>query len=244
MARILVVDDDPAIRRTLYTNLFARGYDVVAAETGEEAVHYARESVPDLVVLDLMLPGLSGLQVCEILRSELASPILVLSAHGEEHLKVRALDLGADDYLTKPFGMGELLARVRALLRRQQSEPDKPRALVVGDLEVDLDARRATWRGAELDLTRRELEILAYMMRRPGQVVTHRMLLEAIWGPEYEAETHYVRVFMNRLRGKIEADPSHPSVLVTVSGVGYRLELAAAEHGNSPAEPAGDAPGS
>lgn len=234
MTHILVVDDEPAIRRTLYTNLSARGYDVVAAESGEEAVRCARDCPPDLVVLDLMLPGLSGLQVCEILRAELASPILVLSAHGEEHLKVRALDLGADDYLTKPFGMGELLARVRALLRRQRSEPDRPRALTAGELSVDLDAHRATYNGGELDLTRRELEILAYMMRRPGQVVTHRMLLEDIWGPEYEAETHYVRVFMNRLRHKVEADPAHPRLIVTVSGVGYRFEPGPAA---DPAEP-------
>jgi len=228
-AHILVVDDEPAILRTLRTNLVARGYDVVTAETGEEAVESAHGSMPDLVILDLMLPGLSGLEVCRILRSDSSSPILVLSAHGEEHLKVRALDLGADDYLTKPFGMNELLARVRALLRRQPSVPGRPHVLTSGEFHVDLDTHEVTHAGVSLDLTHRELEILACLLRHAGQVVTHRLLLEEVWGPEYEDETQYVRVFINRLRHKIEPDPTHPRHIVTVPGVGYRLITDAGE---------------
>jgi two-component system, OmpR family, KDP operon response regulator KdpE len=223
-AQILVVDDEPAILRTLRSNLAARGYEVVTAETGEEAMRSASTEPPDLVILDLMLPGLSGLEVCEALRADLNCPILVLSAHGEERLKVRALDLGADDYLTKPFGMGELLARVRALLRRQPSMPDKASVLTVGEFHVDLNTHQATCAGTPLNLTRRELEVLSFLLRHAGRVVTHTMLLEDVWGPEYEAETQYVRVFINRLRQRIEDDPSHPRHILTVPGVGYRLE--------------------
>ncbi len=222
-AHILVVDDEPAILRTLRANLVARGYDVATAESGEEAVASARDTAPDLVILDLMLPGLSGLEVCRILRDDSDSPILVLSAHGEEHLKVRALDLGADDYLTKPFSMNELLARVRALLRRHPSAPGRPHVLVHGPFHVDLDTHQATRAGQALDLTHRELEILACLLRHAEQVVTHRLLLEEVWGPEYEDETQYVRVFINRLRHKIEPDPAHPRYILTVPGVGYRL---------------------
>lgn len=228
-AHILVVDDEPAILRTLRTNLVARGYDVATAESGEDAVLSARATAPDLVILDLMLPGLSGLEVCRILREDSNSPILVLSAHGEEHLKVRALDLGADDYLTKPFSMNELLARVRALLRRQPSVPGRPHVLVHGPFRVDLDTHQATRAGVALDLTHRELEILACLLRHVGQVVTHRLLLEEVWGPEYEEETQYIRVFINRLRHKIEPDPGHPQHILTVPGVGYRLVADAGE---------------
>jgi two-component system KDP operon response regulator KdpE len=223
IAHILVVDDDPVILRTLRSNLAARGYDVATAETGEEALQSANNLPPNLVILDLMLPGMSGLEVCETLRRELICPILVLSAHGEERLKVRALDLGADDYLTKPFSMDELLARVRALLRRQPSMPGRPRALTAGDFQVDLDAHQAIHAGIPLDLTHRELEILLFLLQHAGQVVTHRMLLENVWGPEYDAETQYVRVYINRLRHRVEHDPAHPRHILTVPGVGYRL---------------------
>lgn len=222
--RILVVDDEPGIGRMLRTNLAARGYDVLVAETGEEALEYAGLQPLDLVILDLMLPGRSGLEVCRALRGASAVPILVLSSHGEEQIKVRALDLGADDYLTKPFGIAELLARVRALLRRPAPAPSRASTLVEGAIAVDLDTNQASCRGVPLDLTRRELEVLVYLLRHAGRIVTHRQLLAEIWGPEYDTETQYLRVFINRLRRKIEQDPAHPRFIVTEPGLGYRLQ--------------------
>jgi two-component system KDP operon response regulator KdpE len=224
--RILVVDDEPAIRRTLRTNLLARGYDVVAVETGEEALSYVAEhGFPQLVILDLMLPGLTGLEICRKLRAESSVPVLVLSARGEERSKVRALDLGADDYLTKPFGMDELLARVRALLRRPPVTTAVGGTLQIGSLVVDLDLHQALCNGRVLDLTPREFDVLAYLVRHAGKVVTHRLLLAEVWGPEYSGETQYLRVFINRLRRKIEDDPSHPQFILTEPGVGYRMIL-------------------
>jgi two-component system KDP operon response regulator KdpE len=221
-ARILVVDDEPALRRTLQANLSARGYDVTAVETGEAALQQAGVQLPDLVILDLMLPGLSGLDVCRALRAASAVPILVLSARGEEQTKVQALDLGADDYLTKPFGMDELLARVRALLRRLGATSTAG-TLQIGALVVDLDARQVWRDGQTLDLTPREFDVLAYLIRHAGKVVTHRLLLAEVWGPQYKGETQYLRVFVNRLRAKIGDDPAHPRYIATEPGVGYRV---------------------
>jgi two-component system KDP operon response regulator KdpE len=171
-----------------------------------------------------MLPGISGLDVCRALRADSSVPILVLSARGEEQVKVQALDLGADDYLTKPFGLDELLARVRALLRRLGTTPTAGR-VQIGDLAVDLEARTVERSGNLLSLTAREFDVLAYLIRHAGKVVTHRVLLTEVWGPSYKDETHYLRVFINRLRTKIEDDPSHPRHIVTDPGVGYRLIL-------------------
>jgi two-component system, OmpR family, KDP operon response regulator KdpE len=221
-ARILVVDDEPALRRTLQANLGARGYDVTAVETGEAALQQAGVQLPDLVILDLMLPGLSGLDVCRALRAASAVPILVLSARGEEQTKVQALDLGADDYLTKPFGMDELLARVRALLRRLGATSTAG-TLQIGALVIDLDARQVWRDGQALDLTPREFNVLAYLIRHAGKVVTHRLLLAEVWGPQYKCETQYLRVFINRLRAKIGDDPAHPRYIATEPGVGYRV---------------------
>jgi two-component system KDP operon response regulator KdpE len=221
--RILVVDDEPAILRTLRSNLLARGYQVTTVENGEEALQRAAEQHPDLVILDLMLPGLSGIEVAEALRARSGAPILVLSARGEEQTKVRALDLGADDYLTKPFGIDELLARVRALLRRTPSGETRDGTVQVGDLTLDLPAHEIRRKGTHLDLTPREFDVLSYLMRNSGKVVTHRLLLQNVWGPEYGAETQYLRVFINRLRQKIEDDPAHPRHILTEPGVGYRL---------------------
>ena len=221
--RILVIDDDPAILRTLRTNLRARGYEVSAVETGEDGVHLFEEGGWDMVILDLMLPGLSGLDACRAIRAESSTPILVLSARGEERTKVHALDLGADDYLTKPFGMDELLARIRAVLRRPAASIQTSGPIRVGPLVMDVDARQAWKEGVPLDLTPREFDVLAFMMQNVGKVVTHRLLLGQIWGPEYRDETQYLRVFINRLRPKIEDDRSHPRYLVTEPGVGYRL---------------------
>ncbi|HEY8287586.1 MAG TPA: response regulator transcription factor [Chloroflexota bacterium] len=220
---ILVVDDEPAIRRTLRANLAARGYDVYAAETGEEGLRHAVARMPRLIILDLMLPGLSGLEVCRSLRAMSGVPILVLSARGEEATKIQALDLGADDYLTKPFGMGELLARVRALLRRPQVPADLGTPLKVGPLDLDPSTHEARLDGAPLDLTPREFEVLAYLMRHADKVITHRLLLTAVWGPNYENDTQSLRVYINRLRRKVEDDPAHPTLLITEPGVGYRL---------------------
>jgi two-component system KDP operon response regulator KdpE len=221
-ARILVVDDEPALRRTLQANLGARGYDVTAVETGEAALQQAGVQLPDLVILDLLLPGLSGLDVCRALRATSEVPILVLSARGEEQTKVQALDLGADDYLTKPFGMDELLARVRALLRRLGATSTAG-TLQIGALAVDLDARQVWRDGRALDLTPREFDVLAFLMRHAGKVVTHRLLLAEVWGPQYKCETQYLRVFINRLRAKIGDDPAHPRYIATEPGVGYRV---------------------
>ena len=230
--RILIVDDEPAIRRALRVNLTASGYGVTAVEGGEAALEHVAEHAPNLIILDLMLPGLSGLDTCRALRAESAVPILVLSARGEEGTKVRALDLGADDYLTKPFGMGELLARVRALLRRPPATvPSESGVLRVGDLLLDLDTRQVHRGNTSLDLTARELDVLAYLMRHTGKVVTHRLLLAEVWGPEYRDETHYLHVFINRLRHKIEQDPGRPRYIVTDPGVGYRLLPALTDEG-------------
>lgn len=222
-AHILVVDDEPAIRRTLRANLAARGYAVTVVETGEQAVQEAMARRPHLVILDLMLPGMSGLETCRALRAQSGVPILVLSARGEETTKVQALDLGADDYLTKPFGIDELLARVRALLRRSTGTPGAGGTLRVGSLVLDVETRQARHDAVSLDLTAREFDILAFLMRHAGKVVTHRLLLKEVWGPEYDGETQYLRVFINRLRRKIEADPAHPRYILTEPGVGYRL---------------------
>ena len=221
---ILVVDDEPAVRRTLRANLAAREYQVTAVESGEEALDQFGRHRIDLVILDLMLPGMSGVEVTEAIRTSSPVPILVLSARGEEDTKVRALDLGADDYLTKPFGIDELLARVRALLRRSPSgAADGDGPLEVGDLLLNANAHEIRRHGVPLDLTPREFDVLAYLMRYTGRVVTHRVLLNAVWGPEYGRETQYLRVFINRLRRKIEEDPSHPRYILTEPGVGYRL---------------------
>ncbi len=224
--RVLVVDDDAAIRRTLRANLVARGYDVAAVGTGEDALKEAGAREPALVILDLMLPGLSGLDVCRGLRAVSAVPILVLSARGEERAKVQALDLGADDYLTKPFGIDELLARVRALLRRRVSEAEDDGPLRAGSLVLDPKAHRVWRDDAPLDLTPREFDVLSYLMRHANAVVPHRSLLADVWGPGYDGETQYLRVFINRLRRKIEDDPAHPRYILTEPGVGYRFVMA------------------
>jgi two-component system KDP operon response regulator KdpE len=221
--RILLVDDEPAVLRALRANLLARGYAVTAVGTGEEALQQLSAQHPDLAILDLMLPGLSGIEVTEAIRQQSSIPILVLSARGEEATKVQALDLGADDYLTKPFGIDELLARVRALLRRPAAAAGPDGTLQVGTLTLIPGAHEIRRDGAHLNLTPREYDVLAYLMRNAGKVVTHRLLLQEVWGREYGRETQYLRVFINRLRRKIEDDASHPRYIVTEPGVGYRL---------------------
>jgi two-component system, OmpR family, KDP operon response regulator KdpE len=218
---ILVVDDEPQILRALTTNLRGAGYEVVRAATGEEALAQAAMRPPDAVVLDLVLPDLSGVEVCRELRTWSEMPIVILSAVGEEGQKVEALDAGADDYVTKPFGMGELLARLRAAMRR--AAPKGGDSISVGGITVDFDRHLVTVDGAPVTLSRIEFDLLALFVRNEGKLLTHRAILREVWGPAYQIESHYLHVYVSRLRGKIEADPRHPRYLVTEPGAGYRL---------------------
>lgn len=224
-ARILVIDDEPAILRALGTGLRARGYEVLVARTAKEGLSQAALESPDVVVLDLGLPDFDGVEVCRRLRGWTDVPVIVLSAHGAEARKVDALDEGADDFITKPFGMAELEARLRVALRhraRLASPADEPE-LQVGPLHIDLARRQVEVNGGPVDLTAREFDFLAYLARHVGKVVTHRVLLQEVWGDEYGTEVHYLRVYANRLRRKIEADSNRPRLLRTSPGVGYQL---------------------
>ncbi|HKC75420.1 MAG TPA: response regulator transcription factor [Chloroflexota bacterium] len=224
-ARILVVDDEPQILRSLRTTLASHGYDVQTAATGEEALAAVDGRLPDLVVLDLVLPGLSGLEVCRRLRARASLPILVLSARGDERDKVAALDLGADDYLTKPFGVNELLARIRAALRRAVGARGPSAVVEAGALRVDFDRRQVTLDGAEVRLTPTEFDLLKVLVANAGRVLTHGYLLRTVWGPEYEGESQLLRVFIGQLRRKVERDPSRPRHILTDPGVGYRFRI-------------------
>lgn len=222
-ARVLVIDDEEQIRRVLRSVLAARHYDVDLAATGEEGLQHAVDRPPDLVVLDLALPGMSGIEVCAELRGWYEGPILVLSVRDSDDDKIAALDLGADDYLTKPFSTGELLARVRALLRRTAPGALAPSTITVGGLTVDLARRIVTVDGVEVRLTRTEFEILALLGRNADRVVTSRMLLEQVWGPEYVNDTQTLRVHVSHLRHKIEPSGGVPKYILTEPGVGFRL---------------------
>lgn len=228
MTRVLVVDDEPQIRKALKVNLEARGYDVSLAASGEEALVLAADEHPDVVLLDLGLPGLDGMGVIEGLRGWTEVPIIVLSVRGEESDKVAALDAGADDYVSKPFGMGELLARMRSALRRHRPDVTDP-VIETADFRVDLAATRVVRRdrdGAEVDvhLTPIEWALVEQLVRNPGRLVSQRQLLHEVWGPQYHDETNYLRVHMANLRRKLEPDPSHPRYFVTEPGMGYRFE--------------------
>jgi len=220
--KVLLVDDDPTLRRTLGIGLRAEGHEVLIAADGRTALEAVREDHPDLVVLDLGLPDLSGVEVLRQIRGRSTLPVVVLSARAESTEKVEALDLGADDYVTKPFGMEELLARVRAAARRAGS--DVP-VLQVGDLVVDLPARRVTRRGEVVRLTPTEWGLLEMLMRTPGRLVSQRDLLHEVWGPAYDKETNYLRVYVGSLRKKLEDDPANPRYLITEPGIGYRFEI-------------------
>lgn len=222
MSTILVVDDEEQILRALRRALIARGYEVVTAADGEAALVEAEASMPDLVVLDLNLPGIDGLEVCRRLRSWTQVPILVLSVREDERGKVQALDLGADDYLTKPFGVEELLARVRALLRRSRSEEGEPPRFEADGVLIDLAARRVVRNGTDVHLTRTEWTLLLAMAEHPGKLLTHRWLLERVWGAGYQEDVEVLRVFVSQLRKKIEPNAGEPTMIVTDPGVGYR----------------------
>jgi two-component system, OmpR family, KDP operon response regulator KdpE len=222
--KILIVDDEPQITRVLKTTLSSRGYSTRTASDGDEAVQVIKEWSPDLVITDLRMPNLDGLQLCRHLRTKSQIPIIVLSVRGEERTKVEALDAGADDYVTKPFSTNELLARVRAALRRASSMPQPDsQAIDVGDFHIDLQAHSVHVRTQEVKLTPKEFDVLVYLVRRPGKVVTHRGLLAAVWGDTCTEQPEYLRVVIGHLRKKLEPDEAAPRYIVTEPWIGYRF---------------------
>lgn len=225
--RILVADDDPQIRRAMKATLTARDYQVSDARTGEEALDKLRSEAYDLVLLDMNMPGSGGMETCRVIRSSSDIAIVMLTVNNTEQGKVEALDAGADDYVTKPYSTPELLARIRATLRRLPQAPDDAglRQLTLEGVEIDLPSRQATVRGRTSRLTAKEFDLLSYFLARPNKTIAHRELLQAIWGPDYGDELEYLRVFVNRLRKKIEPDPSKPRFLVTDAWAGYRFHL-------------------
>jgi two-component system KDP operon response regulator KdpE len=224
---ILVIEDELSIRRFLRASLSGEGYRLAEAETGQQGLSMSAAQPPDLIILDLGLPDMDGLQIIDELRRWSQMPIIILSARGQEKDKVIALDHGADDYLSKPFGMGELLARIRVALRHQARLSGQPAGSAtrfsVGDLTVDLEVRRVLIRGQEVHFTPLEYRLLTTFVQHAGKVLTHRFLLKEVWGPGHTEETHYLRVFTANLRRKLEVDPTRPRYLLTEQGVGYRL---------------------
>jgi two-component system KDP operon response regulator KdpE len=226
--RILVVDDDPAILRLLSTNLKARGYEVVTATDGEEALETVQKDFIDLIILDIMMPKLDGVQVCRRVREWSDIPIIILSARGDEHDKVNCLELGADDYLTKPFGIAELMARINTAFRHRGDANVTPAqsSFTTDGLEINFAKRRVTVKGKEITLTPTEFSLLQQLAVNSDKVLTHSMLLHSVWGSEYSSEKEYLRVFVGRLRRKLEPDPKKPRYIHTVPGVGYHLATA------------------
>jgi two-component system KDP operon response regulator KdpE len=220
-ARVLVVDDEPQILRALQMKLRSEGYEVDTAATGAEALASAAARVPEAVILDVLLPDGRGTDVCRELREWSGAPVLMLSAVGDEAEKIAALDAGADDYVTKPFSVDELLARLRAVLRRRS--PAQEPVLEVGDLRIDVPERVVTMRGERVKLSPHEFDLLRVLAQNQGKLLTHRMLLREVWGPAYQVEAHYLHVYISHLRKKIEPDPSGPRYLLTEPGAGYRL---------------------
>ena len=226
LPKILVVDDEPQLTRVLRTGLKSRGYDVRAAADGLAGFEAFNDWHPDLVITDLAMPNVDGLELCRRLRAVSQVPIIVLSAKGEEKTKVEALDLGADDFVTKPFGIDELLARVRASLRRAHTPPlneATPTILESGDFHVDLESREITVRGKQIHLTPKEFDLLVYFIKHAGKVLTHRTLLAALWGGNYVEQNEYLRVFVGNLRKKIEPDAASPRYILTEPWIGYRF---------------------
>lgn len=225
-AKILVVDDEPQIRRMMRATLTSSGYQVDEARSGEEALEKFREFLPDLVLLDLNMPGMGGLEACKSIRAGSEVPIIILTVRNTEKEKVEALDAGADDYVSKPFGMQELLARIRAALRRAPSSGESgPQGFVSEDLEIDFAGRRVRVHDKTIRLTPKEFELLRHLVAHEGNPVPHRELLQAVWGPDYGDETEYLRVFINHLRKKIEPSPAQPKYILTEPWVGYRFAI-------------------
>jgi two-component system KDP operon response regulator KdpE len=224
-ATILIVDDEPQLRRVMLATLSDLGYVVIAAKSGEEALEKFRAEPADLVLLDLNMPGLGGLETCRSLRTRSDVPIIILSVRNTERDKVEALDAGADDYVTKPFGIQELLARIRAAMRRVPGGEQGPRTIRTEDLAIDFDARTASVLGKSVRLTPKEFDLLRYLVVNSNKAVPHRKLLQAVWGPDYGDEVEYLRVFVNALRKKVEPNPSKPKYLLTEPWLGYRFAL-------------------
>ena len=223
---ILIVDDEPQIRRVLRTIISSNGYSVIEARSGEEALEKIRDERPDLVLLDVNLPGISGLETCREIRHSADIPIIMLTVRKSERDKVQALDAGADDYVVKPFGAEELLARIRAALRRAAPADSLP-PFASGDLKIDFERRVVTVKGQPVRLTPKEFELLRHLVANQGKALPHRRLLQAVWGPDYGEETEYLRVFINQLRKKIEPHPNKPRYIHTEPWVGYRFEAPA-----------------
>lgn len=222
-AKILVVDDEPQVRRVMRATLSAEGYTISDARNGEEALESVRAHPPDIILLDVNMPGMGGLEACRQLRKTSDVPIIMLTVRSAERDKVLALDAGADDYVVKPFGMQELLARIRAALRRKMPL-DKLPPFVSKDLSIDFEARRVTARRHEVHLTPKEFDVLRQLVANQGKPLAHRRLLQSVWGPDYGDEPEYLRVTVNQLRRKIEPDPAHPRFILTEPWVGYRFE--------------------
>lgn len=222
-AKILIVDDAHQVRRVLRTALSAEGYTILEAATGEEALESIRRSMPDAILLDVNMPGIGGLEMCREIRRTLDVPIVMLTVRNAERDKVMALDAGADDYVVKPFGMAELLARIRAALRRRMPQ-GKLSSFSTKDLSVDFEARQVTVKGRDVHLTPKEFELLRHLVTNAGKPITHRRLLQAVWGPDYGDEPEYLRVMINQLRKKIESDPARPKLILTEPWVGYRFQ--------------------
>jgi two-component system KDP operon response regulator KdpE len=227
--RILIVDDDPAILRLLSTNLKARGYDVVTATNGEESLEAVQNTFIDLIILDLMMPKVDGVEVCRRIREWSDLPIIILSARGDEKDKVKCLELGADDYLTKPFGIAELLARIKTAFRHRGDPTVAPAqsSFVCDGLEINFAKRRVTVDSREITLTPTEFALLQHLAVNSDKVLTHNMLLQSVWGNEYSSEKEYLRVFVGRLRRKLEPDPKNPKYIQTIPGVGYHIATTA-----------------
>jgi two-component system KDP operon response regulator KdpE len=221
--QILIVDDEPQIRRVLRTTLISHGYTAVEARTGDEALDMLRNEHADLVLLDVNMPGRSGLETCREIRASSDVPIIMLTVRNSESDKVQALDAGADDYVVKPFGSEELMARIRAALRRT-APSDLPPAFISADLKIDFEKRTVLVKGQPVRLTPKEFDLLRHLVANQGKTVGHRRLLQAVWGPDYGDETEYLRVFINQLRKKIEPDPQNPRYIHTEPWVGYRFE--------------------
>ncbi len=221
--RILVVDDEPQIRRIMRTTLTSAGYEIEDAKTGEEALEKVREYRPDLVILDINMPGMGGLATCRALRADPNVAIVMLTVHNTEAAKVEALDAGADDFVTKPFSTPELLARIRAVLRRLPVTQSAPARLRIDELTIDFTARSVTQAGVTAHLTPKELDLLRYLTQHANEAVSHRELLQAVWGPDYGDQVEYLRVFVKSLRKKIEPNPDRPQYITTEPWVGYRF---------------------
>jgi two-component system KDP operon response regulator KdpE len=220
-----VVDDEPQLRRVMKVALTELGYTIMEARTGEEALQRLHEYDPDLILLDINMPGMGGMETCRVIRRVLNVPIVILSVRNSEQDKVAALDAGADDYVTKPFGIQELLARIRAALRRSSTQDQGPQIIATEDFQVDLRQHTATAAGQAIRLTPKEFDVLKFLAENASEPVQHRRLLQAVWGPDYGDEVEYLRVVINSLRKKIEPNPSEPKYLLTVPWIGYRLQL-------------------